>query len=117
MDGSEFGREAIESMQIALVEYLRKGEWFHGVNYEQRVKIGQGVLRALYGQLDMDRVMSLVKDRVEQRLADSIMNAMATETATDIKQIMCNTELREDLRSYLRSRMREAVARVEKPQG
>lgn len=53
MDGSEFGREAIESMQIALVEYLRKGEWFHGVNYEQRVKIGQGVLRALYGQLDM----------------------------------------------------------------
>ena len=42
---------------------------------------------------------------------------MITEYSNDIKQIMCNRELREELRSYMRGKIRKIADDVCIPEG
>lgn len=50
----------------------------------------------------MRRFAKLVMEELERKAADSILNAMAQELATDVKQVLSNKELREEVRSFVR---------------
>ena len=45
-------------------------------------------------------------------MADKIANKLITEYSNDIKQIMSNKELREDLRFYARDKIKAIVENV-----
>ena len=45
-------------------------------------------------------------------MADKIVNKIVTEFSNDIKQIMCNRELREDLRYCMRTKIEEINDKV-----
>lgn len=62
----------------------------------------------MHSRVDMAKVMGIVASEVERRIADGIMNSMATEIANDTKSIMSNKELREDIRATIRAKIREA---------
>jgi len=100
-----------QAVQHTVIDFIRKGDWMK-MDYAARINIDSAWLREMHSRVNMNNVLELVKSQVEQRIADGIINAMATEIATDVKSIMCNKELREDLRSVLRAKIREAEAAV-----
>lgn len=106
-----FEEVTLQAFQNAIVSFLQKGDWMK-VDYAARINIDAAWLRAMHARVSMDTVMELVKTQVEQRIADGIINAMVTEIATDVKSIMCNRELREDIRGVLRAKIRAAEGAI-----
>jgi hypothetical protein len=110
---SEMSFEEIlqKAIQHTVIDFIRKGDWMK-IDYNARVNVDSAWLREMHSRVSMDNVMELVKSQVEQRIADGIINSMTAEIATDVKSIMSNKELREDLRSVLRAKIREAQAAI-----
>jgi len=107
---SDFETEITAALRQAILKKIGEAGWLD-VGYGA-VKVPPETLRRVYATVDMDRVAVLLKDRIEERIADAMYNSLATEVATDTKQILCNKELREDLRAILRQHMRAALAGV-----
>lgn len=100
-----------KTVQHAVLDFVRKGEWMK-MDYSAKINVDSAWLREMHSRVNMDNVMKIVAGSVEQRIADGIMNSMATEIATDVKSIMCNKELREDIRAMIRAKIREAQSAV-----
>ena len=99
-------RRAIEN---SLLAFIKKGEWIR-LDYSNKVNLSVDELREMYKQIDKIRLMRLVAAKIEERMADAIYNAMATEIANDVKSIMCNKELRQDIRDIVRDKIKEATS-------
>jgi hypothetical protein len=100
-----------QSVEHTMIDFIRKGDWLK-LDYNAKVNLDAAWLRDMHSRVSMDRVMQIVTDSVEQRIADGIMNAMAQGVANDCKSIMCNRELREDIRSIIRAKIREVESAV-----
>lgn len=100
-----------QAVQHTVIDFIRKGDWLK-MDYAARINLDAAWLREMQSKVSMDRVMEIVRDQVEQRIADGIMNSMATEIGTDVKSIMCNKELREDIRAVIRSKIRDAKVAI-----
>lgn len=101
----------IKEIQSSVLKAVRDRNLID-ISYSERPKLPTDRIRQLYANVDWDRVMDLAKSSVEEAIADKFLHSLATELATDIKQIMCNKELREDLRSVLRQKIRDGVAAI-----
>jgi len=106
-----FAEKLTQAMEDAVVKQVRDGQWI-GVEYSARPKIDAPTLREVYESVDMERVKARVVEQVEGHIADKILHSMATEVATDVKQILSNKELREDVRAIIREKIRAAAAAV-----
>lgn len=117
MPDVSFEERVHQLAELAVMKLLSSGDWIK-VDYNARVSVGQSDLNRIYGLIDKERVFSLIAKRIEERLAEGIINGMITEIATDVKKIMCNADLREDLRSIMREKIKSAAAELtaEKPQ-
>lgn len=69
-------------------------------------------LKNVMKKIDIEKVKEKIISRLEEQMADKIVNKMVTEFSNDIKQIMCNRELREDLRYYMRTKIEEINDKV-----
>lgn len=107
--GHEFVAQMHQTVERAVLDEIRKGSWLT-IDYKSRVQIDLPTLRSIYEGVDMERVKAVVRERLESMIADKILNAMATEIATDVKQILSQRELREDVRAIIRDKIREADA-------
>lgn len=100
-----------QAVQHTVIDFIRKGEWMK-LDYNAKINIDSAWLREMHSKVDMNNVMEIVKSNVEHRIADGIINSMMTEIATDIKSIMSNKELREDLRAVIRSKIRDVQTKL-----
>lgn len=66
-------------------------------------------LADIWKLVDTDKIKRQMADRLEKELADRIINHMAAEIATDVKQILSNTERRQALVSVARDHMDEIL--------
>lgn len=107
----DMGERMREAMEQSLIDVIRKGDWL-AMDYSNRVRLDATLVRDVYTRVDKAKVIDAVLARAEQHMADSIFSAMATEITTDVKQILSNRELREDVRAILRERIRAAAAGV-----
>lgn len=97
-----FEQRLIEAVQDSVLKMAREGGLVMP-EYSQRAKVPPAQLQALYDAIDWQRVRSLCLAQVEEKCADTMLNAMATEIATDIKQVLSNKELREEVRTFIRA--------------
>ena len=81
-------------------------------NYDNRYEVPYEVLKECYEKIDIEKVKERIISRLEDEMADKIVNKIVTEFSNDIKQIMCNRELREDLRYYMRTKIKEINDKV-----
>ncbi len=102
-----FDQEVQRAFRESIVKTIRAGDWCK-IDYNARLPLDAAFLRKVQASVNMDNVLAILTTRIEERIADTIFNAMATEVATDVKKIMSNTELREEIRAVLRSKMRAA---------
>lgn len=76
------------------------------LDYKDRYEIPASFLNDVYRSLDLEKIKERLVENLENEMADKIANKMITEYSNDIKQIMSNRELREDLRYYAREKIR-----------
>jgi hypothetical protein len=109
---NNFAEQVQQAAEESIVTALKSGEWLR-INYNNKVAVTAEQIREVYQSIDMSKVAEILKAKLEQRLADTLFNALATEVATDVKKIMGNTELREDCRAVIRDKIRQAAKGLE----
>lgn len=104
-----FEQRLLASVEDSLIKLVQDGG-FITATYENRLKVDPTIMREIYERIDLKRVVVLAAERAEERMADTVFNALAQELASDVKQILSNKELREECRALIRDKMRERAA-------
>ena len=101
---SDFDLRVKEAAEYAVLQFIGSGGWLLP-NYESRLKIPAEWIADCWRLVDADRLKEQIAARLESELADRMVNHMAAELATDIKQILSVQERREMLRGLAREHM------------
>jgi hypothetical protein len=88
----------------AIVKAIQDGGWTT-IPWDQRLKIPPDMLADVWGLIDRKALTKKLAVRIEAELADRIVNHIAAELATDIKQILSVPERREAVRALAREHM------------
>ncbi len=101
---SDFDLRVKAAAEQAVLQFIGSGGWLLP-NYESRLKIPAEWIADCWRLVDADRLKEQIAARLESELADRMVNHMAAELATDIKQILSVQERREMLRGLAREHM------------
>jgi hypothetical protein len=101
---SDFERAVKTAAERAVLKIIADGSWV-APDYANRFKLPGYFLDDCWRLVDVAKVKARFVERLESELADRMINAMAAELATDIKQILSVAERREMLRSLARQHM------------
>ena len=101
---SNFESDVKAAAEKAVIQFISSGGWLLP-NYDGRLKVPSEWVAECWKLVDADKVRAQLAARLESELADRMINQMAAELATDIKQILSVKERREALRSLARSHM------------
>lgn len=101
---SDFEKAVKTAAEKAVLNFIGSGGWLLP-NYESRLKIPADWLAEAWKLVDANKVRVQFAERIESELAERMVNHMAAELATDIKQILSVRERREMLRGLARDHM------------
>jgi len=101
---SDFDTKVKAAAEHAVLQFISSGGWLLP-NYEGRLKVPAEWVAECWRLVDADKVRAQLAARLESELADRMVNHMAAELATDIKQILSVKERREMLRALARDHM------------
>jgi len=107
---TDFEKAVKTAAEQAVLKFIHDGGWLMP-NYESRLKIPADWITSCWNLVDSEKIKKAVAVRIESELADRMVNHIATELATDIKQILGVKERREMLRELARKNM-DAVMRA-----
>ena len=101
---SEFEKAVANAAQKAVLKIISDGSWIQP-DYSNRFKMPVGMVEQVWNMVDVDKLKRAMANRLEAELAERIVNHMAAEIATDVKQILSVKERREMLRNIAREHM------------
>lgn len=101
---SKFEEALKEAAEKSLLKIVMDGGWIQP-DYANRFKVPAELLTEIYAMVDRDALKAQIAKRLEAELADRIVNALAAEIATDIKQILSVKERREAIREVARKHL------------
>ena len=101
---SDFEKALKTGMEKAILKQVSEGA-FLKLDYNDRVGIPASFVTECWDLVDRTSLKKKIAERVESELADRIMNHIAAELATDIKQILSVTERREMIRGIARQHL------------
>lgn len=101
---TDFEQQVKAAAEKAVLQFIGSGGWLLP-NYEARLKIPADWIADCWRLVDVDKLKRCIANRLEEELADRMVNHMAAELATDIKQILSVKERREMLRGLARDHM------------
>lgn len=111
---SDFEKAIAQAAQNSVLKIISDGNWVAS-DYASRFKLPPEMLAQVWAMVDIEGLKRKMADRIESELADRIVNHMAAELATDIKQLLSVPERREAIRSVAREHlghlMREGVSK------
>lgn len=105
---SDFARAVQTAAEKSVLKLISEGSWVQP-DYANRVKIPVEFMADVWALVDTAKLKKELATRIESELADRIVNGMAAELATDIKQILSIKERREALRNVAREHMDEIM--------
>jgi hypothetical protein len=98
-----------EAANKAVLKFVSDGGWLQP-NYESRVKVPAAWIEECWGMVDKKKVQQQLAARIETELADRLVNHIAAEMATDIKQILGIKERREAIRTLARNHIESIMS-------
>jgi predicted transcriptional regulator len=101
-----------EAAEKSILKIITDGGWIQP-DYANRLKLPQDLVNAVWSMVDQDALKQRLKERIERELADRVVNHIAAELATDIKQILSIPERREAIRALAREHMESIMAKGE----
>jgi hypothetical protein len=108
---SDFEAQVKAAAEKAVLHHVSGGQWLLP-NYESRLKVPAEWMAEMWRLVDSDKVRRQVAARIEDELAERMVNHIAAELATDIKQILSVKERREALRALAREHMDSVMKAV-----
>jgi hypothetical protein len=104
--------QLLETVERVVLKRVAEGNWLGiphandcNTSRASRIEVSREFLQALYNRVDMQRISGLVLARIEERIADKIFNALASEVGNDTKTIMCDKKSRELFRAAIAERI------------
>lgn len=101
MTVEDFGQQLIDAAFKGALKVFSDGA-FVLPEYSNRLKVDGAFMAAVWQMVDKEKLKEQLARRIEQELADRLINHMAAEMATDIKSILSVQERREALRAVAR---------------
>jgi hypothetical protein len=101
---SPFEESLKQAAERSLLKLVTEGGWIQP-DYANRFKIPADLLQDIYALVDRDALKVAIGKRLEQELADRVVNLLAAEISTDIKQILSVKERREAIREVARKHL------------
>ena len=104
---ADFETQVKQLAEKAVLSMFAKAENWVQPDYSNRVKIPASLMAEVWSLVNVEKIKKQMAARLEQELADRIVNHMAAELATDVKQILKQSvaERREALRAVCRENM------------
>lgn len=99
-----FETEVKKAAEKAVLKLISEGSWL-APDYTSRFKVPGEWMQRCWELVDKDKLQSHFARRLEEELANRMVNHMATEIATDVKHILSDKERRESLRALAREHM------------
>lgn len=90
-----------QAIMKSIARQISKAD-FITIPYENRAQMPSSFIEKAWSMVDKDAVLDELSKRLEKELVDRLVNAMASEIATDIKQVLSVKERREAVRSVVR---------------
>lgn len=94
----------------AVLHFITNGAWLQP-DYQNRVTVPAGILQRAWDLVDQREIEKKLAVRIESELADRLVNHIAAEIATDVKQILSVPERREAVRQLARDHMQSIMAK------
>lgn len=101
---SNFDEQVKMAAEKAVLKFIGDGGWLMP-NYEGRLKMPTDWMAQAWDMVDRKALLAKFADRIESEVVDRMVNHIAAELATDIKQILSVQERREALRALARDHM------------
>lgn len=101
---TSFEQQMMSAVQKAVLGRLENGDWLMP-SYESRVKIPAKLIQEAWEMVDVEGIKKSLAARLQNELADRLVNHMAAEIATDIKQLLGDKETRERIRAVCREHL------------
>ena len=114
MSADTFQAQVQAAAEKAVLQFIQSGGWLLP-NYESRLRVPTEWMAQCWSMVDSKKLQEKIAERLEAELADRMVNHMAAELATDIKQILSVKERREMLRSLAREHMDAVMQAGTKP--
>lgn len=103
-----------DAAEKSILKIISDGGWIQP-DYANRIQLPRDLMNEVWAMVDRDALKLKLKERIEQELADRIVNQIAAELATDIKQVLSVPERREAVRAIARKHMTAIMAKGESP--
>ena len=101
---TDFEQAIKTAAEKSVLQILSSGNWIMP-DYANRYRIPADFMADVWQLVDPAKIKAQLAERLEAELADRIVNMMAAEIATDVKQILSVKERREALRHFARQHM------------
>jgi hypothetical protein len=101
MSDMDFEAKLKQAAEQSVLRIISDGSWVMP-DYGNRFKLPADFMAGVWGLVDGDSLKAQLARRLEAELADRIVNHLAAEIATDIKQLLSDKERREALRALAR---------------
>jgi hypothetical protein len=101
---SPFEEALSQAAQRSILKVVMEGSWIQP-DYANRFKIPPDLMQDIYSLVDREALKVAIGKRLEEELADRIVNLLAAEIATDVKQILSVKERREAIREVARKHL------------
>jgi len=103
-----------DAAEKSILKIISDGGWIQP-DCANRIQLPRDLMNEVWAMVDRDTLKLKLKERIEQELADRIVNQIAAELSTDIKQVLSVPERREAVRAIARVHM-TAIMKTENPQ-
>ena len=118
MSDKDFASELIKRVQASILDQVSsKSEFMNFSHRGPKITIPEEFLKDCYAAIDKDKLKNRIIERLEDEVASKLVNKLMTECAADIKQIMWDANLREDLRVTLKSKIKAVRDLLAKEEG
>jgi hypothetical protein len=101
---SPFEEALKQAAERSILKIVTDGNWIQP-DYANRFKVPAELLSDIYAMVDREALKAAIAKRLEEELADRIVNSLASEISTDIKQILSVKERREAIREVARQHL------------
>lgn len=88
----------------SVLKIITEGSWI-APDYANRFKLPADFMADVWKLVDQNQIKRHLAARIEEEMADRLVNHIAAELATDIKKILSVPERREALRHVARQHM------------
>lgn len=96
-----FEEDLLNSVKCSMTKQIAN-ENFIKIDYNDRAKLPDDFISRAWGLIDQDELIKKLSTRLEDELVDRMVNHIAAELATDIKQVLSVKERREAVRAVAR---------------